>query len=250
MQLNLGLILSATASLFWISTASAQVFETPNGNPTGLSAQTGNAAAGGTFLSELDPPDAMSLGSQYQTGLTEALNLVAHSGNQPDWIIQYEYLSGQFSLGTYEAWASGIPYFTQGVFTSEYQDENAAYSGGAGIGLNWQSGPTDPDPSLMHWISLVYTNDRDGPGVPVWDAGNGTYYFIDGPQTSQGIPWYDGPITGGGTTTANGTDFLDNPSIVYFNNLFYHFYTYRAWTIEGTNEMIVSYYAVVSWIYD
>ncbi|HLJ98114.1 MAG TPA: hypothetical protein VKU02_33450 [Gemmataceae bacterium] len=103
MQSKIAMTLSTLAYLFCFSAASAQVFETPNGNPTGPYVEVGNNPAGGYFNSWLEPSEATALSSQYQIGLAEALQLVA--GGQ-SWNLQYQYLSGQFSLGTYESWAS------------------------------------------------------------------------------------------------------------------------------------------------
>ncbi|HLJ98115.1 MAG TPA: hypothetical protein VKU02_33455 [Gemmataceae bacterium] len=99
----------------------------------------------------------------------------------------------------------------------------------------------------MHWLQLVYSNDQYRySSQPVVDAGNGAYYFIDGPQTSQGIPWYDGPTSDGGMSTADAADYMDYPGTPYLRPTFTQFYTYRAWFVEGTNDLVISYYGV-SW---
>jgi hypothetical protein len=191
-------------------TSAAPALAVFNGNPVpanGGSASDSNA--NGVWTSTLDPNPAISQATcPWITNGLNAQGFTAANG----WTINYLPLTGGLSITKYTAWVTQQP--TETINATNYGGNGPfSFYGGADIGLHYT--PQGTDPTTIHWLQAIYTNQLLNNTIPNYNfvLGGVTYYeYLDNAGTYNTNPYYDNGGLAPAPDPANNTDFLDIPA--------------------------------------
>jgi hypothetical protein len=204
------------AAWYLIGSAAAVAALIPNGNGNPATAA---GQDGGT--STLNPNPALYRISGACPWLTTAL---AHEF--PNLTIDYDSLTGDIKLNTYQAWADVKPAFSVSTglanpATIGYPKFNAKGLGGALISMTYQPAANSNDPTLaqFHWVQAVqdsnppaYVTTANAKGF-TWgvNVGGGFWDYLDtnkSPTNAAG-PFYGAGL--GAKSPAQGSAMIDRP---------------------------------------